>query len=311
MLGDVAEQPPHDLAAAGLRQLRREDDVRRLGDRADLVGDVAAQLLEHLDRALVAALERDVGDDRLARSLVLAAADRGLGDLRVVDERALDLDRRDPVAGDVHHVVHAAEQPEVAVLVDAGAVAGEVDVRILRPVRLPVALVVVVDPAQHRRPGAPQHEVAPTARADLVALLVEDRGVHARERPGRRAGLERRHSRQRRDHDHPRLGLPPRVDDRRAVAADVLAVPDPRLRVDRLADRAEQPQRGEVVLLRVLRAPLHVRPDRRRRRVEDVHLVALDDRPPAVLVREVRDALVDARRSSRCRAARRRCSCGR
>src|SRR5260370_22784320 len=32
----------------------------------------------------------------------------------------------------------------------------------------------------------------------------------------------------RRDHDHPRLGLPPRVDDGTAAAADVLGVPDPR-----------------------------------------------------------------------------------
>ena len=37
------------------------------------------------------------------------------------------------------------------------------------------------------------------------------------------------------------------------LAADVLVVPDPRLGVDRLADRAEQPQRREVVL--AARAP--------------------------------------------------------
>ena len=44
--------------------------------------------------------------------------------------------------------------------------------------------------------------------------------------------------------------------------------------------------------LRVLRPPLHVRADRRRRRVEDRHPVALRDLPPAVAVREVRRALV-------------------
>ena len=51
VLGDVAEQPAHDLAGARLRQLGGEDDVRRLRDRADLVRDVVAKLLEHLDRA--------------------------------------------------------------------------------------------------------------------------------------------------------------------------------------------------------------------------------------------------------------------
>ena len=38
----------------------------------------------------------------------------------------LDLDGADAVAGDVHHVVDPPEQPEVAVLVASGAVAGEV-----------------------------------------------------------------------------------------------------------------------------------------------------------------------------------------
>ena len=77
--------------------------------------DVVAQLLELLDRALDAALQRHEGDDRLARHRVGARRDRRLGHLVVVDERRLDLDRRDPVPGDVHHVVDAAEQPEVAV----------------------------------------------------------------------------------------------------------------------------------------------------------------------------------------------------
>jgi hypothetical protein len=59
-------------------------------------------------------------------------------------------------------------------------------------------------------------------------------------------------ARERGDHDRAGLGLPPGVDDRAALAADHLAVPQPRLRVDRLADRAEQPQAGQVVLLDVL-----------------------------------------------------------
>ena len=100
---------------------------------------------------------------------------------------------------------------------------------------------------------------------------------------------------QRRDHDHPRLRLPPRVDDRAPAAADVLVVPDPRLRVDRLADRSEQPQRRQVVLRSVLGPPLHVGADRGRRGVEDRHAVALGDVPPAILVGIVRRALVQHR----------------
>jgi len=57
--------------------------------------------------------------------VVLRADDRRLGDRWVPDERVLDLGRRDVVAGDEHHVVDAAEEPEVAVVVALGAVAGE------------------------------------------------------------------------------------------------------------------------------------------------------------------------------------------
>ena len=95
-----------------------------------LRADVVAELGEPLLGALLAALQRDERDDRLAGLRVHPAAHRRLGDRRVIDERALDLDRRDPVAGDVHHVVHPAQQPEVAVLVDPRAVACEVDARV-------------------------------------------------------------------------------------------------------------------------------------------------------------------------------------
>ena len=77
------------------------------------------------ERALVA-LEDHVGDDRLTGRRIGAAAHGGLGDLRVVDERRLDLDRREAVTRDVHHVVDATEQPEIAVRVEPGAVAREV-----------------------------------------------------------------------------------------------------------------------------------------------------------------------------------------
>ena len=92
--------------------------------------------------------------------------------------------------------------------------------------------------------------------------------------------------------DRARLGLPPGVDDRGPFAADHLPVPDPRFRIDRLAHRPQEAERGEVVLVRILRPPSHERPDRRRCRVEDRGLVGLDDRPPPVLVGPVGRALV-------------------
>src|SRR5688572_7891532 len=46
-LGNVAQEPPHDLAGTGLRQVGREDDVVRPGDRANLLRDVFPQLGDH------------------------------------------------------------------------------------------------------------------------------------------------------------------------------------------------------------------------------------------------------------------------
>ena len=80
-----------------------------------VVGDVAAQ--------------DDERDDALPGRRVGRADDGGLGDRRVRHQRRLDLGGRDAVAGHVHDVVDAAEQPEVAVLVLLGAVAGEVACR--------------------------------------------------------------------------------------------------------------------------------------------------------------------------------------
>ena len=55
--------------------------------------------------------------------------DGGLATFRMADQRALDLGRADAVAGDVDHVVDAAHEPVIAVLVAPAAVAGEVHVR--------------------------------------------------------------------------------------------------------------------------------------------------------------------------------------
>jgi len=90
--------------------------------------------------------------------------------------------------------------------------------------------------------------------------------------------------------------LPPGVDDRAGLVADVLVVPLPGPRVDRLADGAEQAETGEIAAGRPVLAPLHERPDRRRRRVEDVDRVLLDDLPETILLGVIGRPLVHHRR---------------
>ena len=79
--------------------------------------------------------QRDERRERLALELVRLADHGRLGDRGMLDERALDLHRADAVAGDVQHVVDAAEDPVVAVVVALGAVAREVEVGAARPLR--------------------------------------------------------------------------------------------------------------------------------------------------------------------------------
>ena len=95
-----------------------------------------------------------------------------------------------------------------------------------------------------------------------------------------------------RDHDVAGFGLPPGIDDRTAVVADDFAIPHPGLGIDRLADGAQQAQAVELVLLGPLVAPLDEGADRRRRGVENVHFVAIDDAPEAVGLGKVRRAFV-------------------
>ena len=103
-------------------------------------------------------------------------------------------------------------------------------------------------------------------------------------------GFSARRAGQRRDQNAAGLGLPPGVDDRAAVIADDAIIPFPGFGIDRLADRAEQPQRGARGLLHRLVAGLHQRADRGRRGVEDIDLVLVDDLPESRHRRIIRHA---------------------
>ena len=143
---------------------------------------------------------------------------------------------------------------------------------------------------EHAGPGPVQHE-QPVPDGHFLALLVDQVGRHPGQREGGRAWLGGGQARQGGDHDGAGLGLPPGVDHRAPFAADDRVVPQPGLGVDGLTDRAEQPQRGQVVTAGVLLAPLHGAADRGGRRVEDRDPVLLDHVPPGVLVRVVGRAL--------------------
>jgi hypothetical protein len=100
---------------------------RGFGDRADLVGDVLAQLLDHVrtvDRVPRRITKATHGPAPLSRRSAPTTA--ASATLRVRHQRRLDLGGGDAVTRHVHHVVDPAQQPDVAVLVELRAVTGEV-----------------------------------------------------------------------------------------------------------------------------------------------------------------------------------------
>src|ERR671910_693232 len=116
-LGDVAQQPAHDLSRAGFGNVRGPDDALGTGEPADPPGHLVAHLLLELLVALEITLKNHECRDRLARVLVGLAYHRRLGHLRMGHDRRLHLRRGEQVPRDVDGVVRTAHDPEVAVLV--------------------------------------------------------------------------------------------------------------------------------------------------------------------------------------------------
>ena len=116
---------------------------------------------------LLADLQGHIGVDALALDVVRIADDRGLGDLGMGDQRALDLGGAEPVPGDIDHVVDPAGDPVVPVLVAPRAVAGEIEAREGREIGLDEALVVAEHGAHLPRPRAAMQRLpsaAPSSR---------------------------------------------------------------------------------------------------------------------------------------------------
>ena len=267
-------------------------DVVRFGDGADGVPDVFAEFFAQLGAGLFASLERDKGDDRLTFDFMGASDHGGFGHGVMADQRTLDFGGAEAVAGDVEHVIDAADDPEIAVLVPAGAVTGEIESGNFAPVSFLIPRAVAVNGAEHGGPGFANDEFAAHVGSDFLAVVIDDGGINAEERKRRGAGLGRRGTGERGNHDRSGFGLPPGVDDGTASGADFLVIPHPRLGVDRLADRAEEAERGEIVFIDPFVAPFDEGADGGRRGVENGHAVVLDDAPEAVRVGPVRGTFI-------------------
>jgi len=232
-----------------------------------------------------AALQGDIGVNRLALDFVGITDDRRFGDLGMGHEGAFHFRRSHAVTGDVDDVVDAAGDLIVAVLVPPAAVAGDIVAGELFEVGLLKALGIPIDAPHDARPGHLDAEGAGGHRlGEFLAFVIDEDGPDAHEGHGGHTGLDVNGAGQGGDEDAARLGLPPRIDDGAFAPADDVVVPVPGLGVDGLADGAEDAEAGDVRFLDPGVAFLGDGADGRGGRVEDVDLVLLHYLPEAAHV---------------------------
>ena len=143
--GDIAQQSTHDLAAPRLGQLLRERELFRHREFTEFGRDVIAKLRMEFGARFGVAEQRHETDDRLTRKIVGLAHNGRFGNSVMIDERALNLRRRDAMAADVHHVVDAAHEPKIAVGIPITAIACEIEMFEFRPICVFEALRISID----------------------------------------------------------------------------------------------------------------------------------------------------------------------
>src|ERR1700692_1772170 len=145
---------------------------------------------------------------------------------------------------DVQNVIDPPHDPKIAILISAGAIAGEVTPFDLAPVLFFVTWLIAPDCAQHRRPRFADNEFASHIGRNFVPLVIDYRGVNAKKWQGRRPRLKGHCARQRRNDDRSRLSLPPRIDNWAATTPDDRVIPHPCLRINWFSHCSEQPEGG-------------------------------------------------------------------
>src|SRR5262249_19902272 len=198
---DAGDHAAHDLAGPRFGHVRHDPHVRGPGDLPDLVLDRRRDLVLYRTVRLQALLQRHIHLHGPTAGLVDHRDRGGLADLLHRQAGRLQFLGAQPVAGHVDHVVHPAQNAEVAVGRLQRAVAGEV--RPVVPVlalRVTAVLAVVgvhepfglaPDALELAGPRVADADVARPSAAGLdhLAVLVVDHRVDAQHAGTAAAGL--------------------------------------------------------------------------------------------------------------------------
>src|SRR6516165_7027570 len=141
------------------------------------------------------------------------------------DESTLDFGRAQPMTGDIDDVVDPAREPIKPVLVPAGAVAGEIEPRKCREIGLYEPLMITKHRAHHAGPSAGKAEVSFAGTPYHLAVTVDDGRFDTKEGSRRGAWLQRCGTGDRGNQNATGFSLPPGIDDRAALFADMIVIP--------------------------------------------------------------------------------------
>src|SRR5579884_1289693 len=301
--GDLAEDPPHDLAGSGFWKCRREMDLLRRRKRTNVAANLCIEFLAELVASFLTRVQSDECVDRLSLDVVRVGDHGRLRDLGMRNQGAFDFGCPDAVPGDIDYIVNAPRYPIIAILVSPAAVASKVKARVGLEVGVEETAMIVPDRAHLPRPGGLDAKIAARWPVEHVMLGIDEKWFYPRKRLGRASRLHFGCTGERRNENAARLRLPPGVHHGAATLADNPPVPFPRLGIDRLADGSKQADRGAVMALHGLVAFAHQRTNCGRRRVEDRDTEAMRRFPETAGVGVIRYTVEHhARRAHRKRA---------
>ncbi len=158
------------------------------------------------------------------------------------DQCAFDFGGAHAVTRYVDHVINTAGDPVIAIIIATCAITGGVDVFKRAEIGLDEAFMVTIDRPHLTRPAVLDDKVAIGCTGQFLAFVIKQGRLNTKERQGRRTRFEVGRTRQRRNQDAAGFGLPPGIDNRAVLFADMLVIPFPGFRVDRLTHRTQQAQ---------------------------------------------------------------------
>lgn len=123
---DLSEHTTHDLAAPRLGQIRHDVYLFGSRKRPDAFSDLQDELLlQTFELPAAVVLDGHERVDGLTGHVVGDGDGRGFGHGGMLEQRGLDLGRREAMAADVDDVIDAPADPVVSVVIAGGQVAGE------------------------------------------------------------------------------------------------------------------------------------------------------------------------------------------